>query len=79
MENTDSGLFTKLSNGKLHTDEFALIKSSKGAVDTDAHILYDKAHGALYYDPNGGSASGRVEFAVLDNHTTLTFQDFLVV
>lgn len=79
LENTGTGLFTKLHPGHLHTDEFALITSSAQSVDPHAHILYDKAHGALYYDPNGGSAAGRVEFAVLDNHAALTFQDFLVV
>ena len=79
LENTGAGLFTKLASGHLHSDAFALIKSSKDTVDPDAHILYDKAHGALYYDPNGGSASGRVEFAIIDDHATLTFQDFLVV
>ena len=79
LENSGSGLFTKLHNGTLHADEFALVGSKSAVVDSDAHILYDKAHGALYYDPNGGTAAGRVEFAVLDNHTTLKYADFFVV
>ena len=48
---------------------------------TDHHacIIYAPATGLLTYDSNGGAAGGAVQFAVLDNHPTLTASDFIVV
>lgn len=75
----ENAIFKALSPGALAKDAFALIASKAEVVDTDVRILYDKAQGALYYDPNGGTASGRIQIAVLDNHATLAFNDILVV
>lgn len=75
----ENAFFKALKPGALHADEFALITSGTQTVTSDAHILYNKATGALYYDSNGGDAAGRVQFAVLDNHAALTFQDFHIV
>ncbi len=75
----ENAIFTALTKtGTIKADAFALIASETAVVDPDAHILYEKATGTLYYDANGGSSSGRVAFAVLDNHASLTFQDFSV-
>lgn len=54
------------------------ITSSK--VDADDRILYNHDSGALYYDPDGNKAGGKapVVFAVLSNHPTLDYHDFLI-
>jgi Ca2+-binding RTX toxin-like protein len=76
----DDAIFTSLTEtGRLADETFALIASSSTVVSADAHILYNNANGALFYDADGADASGRVQFAVLDNHAALTSGDFLVV
>ncbi len=76
----ENAIFTALTKtGAITEGEFALIASKTASVDPDAHILYEKATGTLYYDADGGSATGRIAFAVLDNKVALTFQDFAVV
>jgi Ca2+-binding RTX toxin-like protein len=49
------------------------------AHDADDHIIYDRAHGALYYDSNGNAAGGSVLIATLSNHALLTAKDFMVI
>lgn len=75
----EHAIFKALKTGGLYAEEFALVKSSTETVSKDAHMLYDQARGTLYYDANGGNAAGRIAFAVIDNHTALTYKDFLVM
>jgi hypothetical protein len=42
------------------------------------HIVYDHAHGILYYDPNG-SAGSQIEIATLTNDSVLANTDILIV
>ena len=76
LDNAAFQAFTEI--GTIDTDAFTMISSKTATVDAGAHILYDKAAGTLYYDSNGGGTSDRVQFAILDNHSSLTFQDFIV-
>jgi Ca2+-binding RTX toxin-like protein len=49
------------------------------AHDADDRIVYNKAKGALYYDPDGKGGEDQVKFAVLDGHPSLGYHDFVVV
>ncbi|MEE7457882.1 hemolysin [Methylorubrum populi] len=52
---------------------------SLGRADANDRVLYNQASGELSYDADGsGSAAKAVVIAVLDNHASLTFQDFLI-
>lgn len=76
----ENAIFKGLTKtGMLESDAFATVTSKTATVDGDVRVLYDKAKGALYYDPDGGSAAGRVAIALLDNHANLTSHDILVV
>ena len=59
--------------------ESAFKDLSLGGPDADDRVLYNQISGELSYDADGsGSAAKAVVFAVLDNHASLTFQDFLI-
>lgn len=75
----DDAVFRALDTGRLPASAFKTIGAANARVDGSDRILYDRSEGELYYDPNGGSASGRVMFAELDNHARLGAGDFLVV
>ncbi len=50
------------------------------ASNSNQHLLYDKAHGKLYFDSDGKSHShSPVLFAVIDGHHTLSASDFTIV
>jgi len=62
--------------GPLSADNFAL----GTAHDGDDYIIYDKAHGKLFYDADGdGSGAARQLFAVLTNHAQLGASDFFIL
>lgn len=48
-------------------------------LDADDRILYHRASGTLFYDPDGSGAQARQVFAVIDTAPALTAADFLVV
>lgn len=76
----DNAVFKALTHtGTLAEHAFAAITDATQTVSSDTHILYDKSHGALYYDADGGSETGRIKIAVIDNHASLTFQDIQIV
>jgi len=62
--------------GKLLKDAF---HAGKAAADAEDRILYDRATGALSYDPDGTGAAEAVRFAVLTRKPVLTPSDFFVV
>jgi Ca2+-binding RTX toxin-like protein len=61
--------------GELKETAFHLGKS---AHDADDRIIYDKATGSLYYDPDGTGSVAKIKFATLANKATITYQDFFV-
>jgi Ca2+-binding RTX toxin-like protein len=48
-------------------------------LDSTDRIIYLKASGDLYFDPDGNGAHGAVRFAHLDNIPNLTHSDFMIV
>ncbi|MDB5525814.1 MAG: hemolysin-type calcium-binding repeat family protein [Rhizobium sp.] len=74
-------LFLDMKEGYLASDAFKLIsgpKSTKG-VDASDRILYDKAHGDLYFDRDGaGDVYERQKFAHLHEGVAVDASDFLV-
>ena len=59
-----------------------LYKSSihlgREAGNNNQHIIYDRAHGDLYYHP-GGAPNHLLLFAKLPDHPLLTYQDFSII
>lgn len=62
--------------GALPAAELAL---GTRALTAAQHLVYDKASGGLWYDPDGKGAGAAVELAVLANHPTLDAGDFVLV
>ncbi|WP_018044487.1 calcium-binding protein [Methylobacterium sp. 88A] len=62
----------------LTASEFRDVTAAGTKLDANDHILYNHDTGALSYDADGKGAGAAVQFAVLDNHPTLTYRDFLV-
>ena len=65
-----------LARGALSADAFFAGGAAQDATD---RIIYNKATGDLFYDPDGSGAKTAVLFAHLDNHANLTAADFIVV
>jgi hypothetical protein len=49
------------------------------AHDRDDRIIYDKAKGVLYYDPDGTGASPQIKFATISKQLKLSYKDFFVI
>lgn len=64
------------SLGKLASSAFHL---GKVAADADDRIIYDRATGSLYYDPDGNGAEAQVKIAALTNKAKVVLSDFVVV
>ena len=75
----DMSFFTELpGTGELPGSAF---HKGTEAADASDRIIYDKASGALYYDPTGSTfgSSDMVQFATLDAGAKLKASDFLVI
>lgn len=48
------------------------------AVTADHHVIYNKATGILYYDPDGVGGEAQIQIALLSNKPTLSASDFLI-
>ena len=73
----DNAVFTKVGkNGKLAGDAFV---AAKKALDAEDRLIYDKAKGWLYYDPDGTGHAAMIRIAILDNKVKLAAADFLVI
>jgi Ca2+-binding RTX toxin-like protein len=62
-----------------HLNTAYFLTTPPAASNHHPYIIYSKVNGVLTYDSNGGAPGGAVQFAVLDNHPTLTASDFVVV
>lgn len=73
----DNSVFKALgSNGALKSGAFW---RGSEAHDTSDRVIYDRATGTLYYDPDGTGAAEQVAFAKLTTKPTFTFADVLVI
>ena len=72
----DDAVFTGLGAGALNASAF-VIGSSAG--DADDRIIYDSAHGTLYYDADGNGAGAQVLFAYVAPGTAIVASDFTVI
>jgi Ca2+-binding RTX toxin-like protein len=63
-------------NGVLLDDEFVL---GTKALDDDDRVIYDKAHGRLYYDDDGAGGHSKHLLATLDNHAKLSADDIFIL
>jgi microcystin-dependent protein len=74
----ENAIFTLLATtGTLADNLFKNL--SLGAQDADDLILYDAATGALFYDTNGLTAGGQIQFAMLTGNPAITNADFVVM
>lgn len=73
----DDAVFTRIGRpGALGEKAFWMGSRAHDATD---RILYDKATGALFYDPDGTGAAAKVQFAQLAKGLALTAADFVVI
>jgi Ca2+-binding RTX toxin-like protein len=49
------------------------------AADAEDRLIYHKATGSLYYDPDGTGAEAQVKIATLSNKAVLSLSDFLII
>lgn len=61
--------------GKLNADAFRIGAS---ASDKEDRIIYHKATGSLYYDPDGTGPQAQVKIASLSNKAALALSDFVI-
>ncbi len=52
--------------------------ASSQAEDRDDFIIYDRKRGGLYYDKDGSDAQIAVQIAVFENHSNVSYSDFIV-
>ena len=75
----ENAMFVGLAAGTLSAAAFRA-NTTGLAADSSDRIIYETDTGKLFFDRDGnGSAYAPVQFAVLDNKTTITYQDFVVV
>jgi Ca2+-binding RTX toxin-like protein len=72
----ENGVFTKLGKaGRLPASAFW---SGVKAHDASDRIIYDKAHGGLYYDPDGIGSAAKIMISSLPKGLKITWNDFVV-
>lgn len=71
----DDDIFSTIATGTLSPSAF---HQGSSASDADDRIIYDKASGALYYDPDGIGGLSQVQFAKLDGSPKLKASDFTI-
>jgi serralysin len=75
----ENAVFTKLGAGAAHALNPAFFRVGAAAADANDFIVYNRATGALFYDANGSSAGGAIQFATLITKAALTAGDFVVM
>ncbi|CAH0350277.1 calcium-binding protein [Sphingobium sp. CECT 9361] len=56
----------------------AYFNAGTKAATADHHVIYNKATGILYYDPDGVGGEAQIQIALLSNKPTLSASDFLL-
>ncbi len=72
----EHSIFSVIPLGHLSAGAFHIGRHANDASD---HIIYNQAQGKLFYDDDGNGPDGKTLFAVIDNHTTLSASDFVIV
>jgi serralysin len=75
----DDAIFKAFTHTGTIDSGWLLRSSGTSAKDGNDFLIYETDTGNLYYDSNGSRAGGSVLVAHLDDHLSLTFQDFLIV
>jgi len=71
-----SDVFAGVTDGGILAGEFVL---GTAAADADDRLIYDRASGRMFYDPDGTGASNATLFAQFAAGTLVTVGDFVVV
>ncbi|MCJ8056687.1 cadherin domain-containing protein [Shinella curvata] len=73
----DDDIFTKVGKvGPLASSAFAI---GAKAGDASDRIIYNKATGAIWYDPDGNGALAATQFAIVDKGLSISAADFLII
>ncbi|KLK91607.1 hypothetical protein AA309_19670 [Microvirga vignae] len=73
----DNRYMSKLgAAGRLSSSKFVL---GTKALDANDHLIYDRAKGYLYYDPDGSGAAAKVLIAQFSNKAALTYSEFTII
>ncbi|MBX3577274.1 MAG: calcium-binding protein [Rhizobiaceae bacterium] len=73
----DNAVFTEIGpNGRLKAGAFALGSEAR---QSDDRIIYHKATGAVFYDPDGAGGVAQSLIVTLTNKPTVTVLDFFVI
>lgn len=79
----DNAVFTKLGTKGTEAKPVPLLKDvfvvGSKAKDKNDYVVYDKAKGILFYDPDGSGKSKAVEIANLSKKLAMTHKDFFVI
>ncbi|RUU13217.1 calcium-binding protein [Mesorhizobium sp. USDA-HM6] len=78
----DNAIFTKLGSGSLSSPtrvDSSYFELREHATHSNDHLLYNRATGVLYYDPDGSKSAPQVEIAHLEPGAALTYHDVFVV
>ena len=73
----DDGVFTSLDGDSPLSDANFVL--GKNAADADDFIIYNRAKGQLFYDPDGSGSQAKQLVATFDNKADLHASDFHVV
>jgi Ca2+-binding RTX toxin-like protein len=78
----DDAIFKALG-ATFDKSEFVALKTGHAAGNSARHVIYDKAHGSLWYDADGKGGHAAVQFAQLgttgEHPATLDWHDFAIV
>lgn len=76
----DDAIF-KVLGTSFEKNEFVALATGHAATKASQHVIYDKAHGGLWYDADGKGGHEAVKFAQLGNASsdTLNWHDFAIV
>lgn len=69
--------FPMLSKGALPEDQFFVV--GNGQQDENDYIVYNRAAGALYYDPDGSGPTAMIIFTTLQQNSTKLSADNIIV
>lgn len=78
LENAVFKKLTGAANKPLSSSQFWI---GSAAHDSNDHIIYNRATGALYYDPDGNKSHGlaEIKIATLSHNLHMTSADFLII